>query len=276
MYISVFTDELKIDDVAEALDVIRGWSVEHVDLRKRFFGKEFLDLTTDEMKRVRALLDERGLRVAVLESSLGKCHLPDAEGMKREWEKLEGILRAAEIFDCRLLRSYNCWQPKDEERGRLHELPERLDQVLSLFGPLAERAWSEGLAIALENCAVRNHEIRAVVERLNVPGWGMAWDVLNGWFADREIREKDEEGYIRQAAREALMIHVKAKGAVKVNQDVELIPYQRVLELAREEGFDGPVCIETHNPDAEDVGDVEQTYNVLNRVRHAWPAAALA
>ncbi len=112
MYASIFTDEVKIDDLAEALDLFHSWGMERVDLRDRVFGGPFHALDDAGFKRLRSMLDARNLQVACLESSLAKVHLPDKERQQQEAQKLEGIIRAADALDCRLVRSFFYWQPK--------------------------------------------------------------------------------------------------------------------------------------------------------------------
>ena len=108
MFLSLFTDELAID-FYEALPLFKEWGLTHVDLRGRIGGKDIEYLTDEELKKLRAALDENGLKVGAIQSSLCKVHLPDQERQNAELEKLEGVIRAADALDCRLVRCVNYW-----------------------------------------------------------------------------------------------------------------------------------------------------------------------
>ena len=110
MRISIFTDELFID-VEPSMNKIAGWGGRYVDLRALVNGKGIEYQTEDELRALKQKLDGLGLTVAALETSLCKVHLPDEETQAKEAEKLAGIIRAADILDCRLVRAFNYWQP---------------------------------------------------------------------------------------------------------------------------------------------------------------------
>lgn len=128
-------------------------------------------------------------------------------------KKLEGLVRAADVLGCRLVRSFNCWQPNDpDEKGRLAEQPDKLQLVLDMFAPFAELAKREGLMLAFENCGQTLQEVLTFVDALGVPGWGLAWDCANSW--DSPERERDEVEYLVKYARRSMMVHVKAQSAL--------------------------------------------------------------
>jgi len=269
MFLSVFTDELAMD-LAEALPTIRSWGLEHCDLRGRIFGRAFEALSPEQLIQVKRTLDREEMKVGCLQSSLAKVHLPDSERCRAEEAKLEGVIRAADALDCRLVRSFFYWQPPKEESGALAVRPDMLQRVLDRFAPLAERAKEAGLLLAFENCGVTPPEVLAMLGALGVPSWGLAWDVSNGW--DNEERKKDETEYIVRCARRARCIHVKARGAVPGLSE-ELVPWDRILATCAAAGLQGPVSVETHNPDVS-VGNVEMSHRVVEAIKRAWPTAA--
>lgn len=272
MYLSIFSDELALD-VAKALPIIKSWGLEHVDFRGRVFRKGIEALDREELKALRKLVDDHGMTVGCLQTSLCKVHLPDEERRKQESLKLEGIIRAADALDCRLVRSFHYWQPgrnEPERAGALAVQPDALQQVLDMFGPIADRAKAAGLVMAFENCGVRTDEVFAVLDALDVPGWGMAWDVANTW--DCEERRKDENAYIERMVKRSICVHVKAAGAV-AGLGRELIPYSSIMSACHGLGMPGPVSAETHNPD-KSVSDEDRSHQVVEAIRRAWPAAA--
>lgn len=269
MFTSVFTDELGLD-LSEALPILQSWGLTHVDLRGRILGGSFENLTDEQLAEVKGLLGRHSLKVGCLESSLAKVHLPGRERREAEAAKLERIVRAADALGCRLVRAFFYWQPGEEEAGRLAENPDALRKVLEAFSPLAERAKQEGLVLGFENCGVTSEEVFRVLDALDEPRWGLAWDVANGWWTSEE-RTANLATYMNRLAGRTRVVHVKARGAVQGLG--ELIPYDRVLQALSTAGFQGPVSIETHNPDRS-ASNVEQTHRALERVRRAWPSAA--
>jgi len=285
MFLSIFTDELG-KDVTEALPVIREWGLERCDLRGRVFGKGCERLTKDELVDLKKLLVGHGFAVGAFQSSLAKVHLPDAERQKAELEKLEGLIRAADALDCRLVRSFNYWQPPrplgqaepsgepdlrpKDERGALAVQPDHMQRVLDMFGPIARRAREAGLVLAFENCGQTVAEVVALVEALGVPGWGLAWDASNGW--DTDERRADEVEYIVKNARRAKMLHVKA-GSI-VPEIKGSLPWDRVLAACAAAGLEGPVSVETHNPAGSGFTGEEMSRLTCEAVRRAWPTAA--
>jgi len=270
MILSIFTDELGMD-VAQALPVIESWGMQHVDLRGQIFRKGVEALAPDDLTRLAGLLETHGMRVACLESSLAKVHLPDAERLAAEGEKLEGILRAADALDCRLVRSFFFWQPDAGQRGRLAVRPDLMQQVLDAFGPLADRAAQAGLVLAFENCGATTAEVLAVLDALGRPAWGLAWDVANEWFAT-DRRADDEDTYVQRLAARTRCVHVKATGILPDLGDV--LPWDRVLQALDNHGLRGPVSIETHNPVPERISGADQSRKVFDALKRAWPSAA--
>ncbi|MBL7134799.1 MAG: TIM barrel protein, partial [Phycisphaerae bacterium] len=158
MFPSIFTDELGMD-ITKGLGIIKSWGLQYVDLRGRVFGQAAEALPAERLGELGKLIDDHGMKVGCLQSSLAKVHLPDADRQRAEAEKLEGIIRLADAIDCRLVRSFHYWQPPAEERGQLAVRPDELQKVLDMFAPLAERARAAGLVLAFENCGVTPDEV---------------------------------------------------------------------------------------------------------------------
>ena len=265
MFLSIFTDELGID-ITEGLPILKSWELEYVDFRGRTFGTATEVLPAERLPELRRLLDAYGMRVGCLQSSLAKVHLPDAERCRAEAEKLEGIVRAADALDCRLVRAFFYWQPPKELAGQLTELADQQQEVLDRFGPLAERAKAVELTIGFENCGVTPDEVFTILDELDMPTWGLAWDVHNTW--DCEERREDEDAFVRRMVERTKMVHVKARGAVE-GFGAETIPYDKVLRICRDGGVPGPVSVETHNPD-KSVSNVEMSERVTEVLKRAW------
>ena len=276
MYISVFTDELK-KEVTEVLPKYAEWGMKYVDFRGLINGMPIEKQTTEQLKALKRQLDSLGLKTGVIQSSLCKIHLPDEERVRLEREKLEGIIRAADILDCRLVRSFNFWQhdQNDPRCGELAMRPDALSQVLEMFAPFAKRAKEAGLILGFENCGQTPDEVITFLEALKMPEWGMAWDVSNMFELLPEARG-DCVDYFTKALKYANMLHVKCRGVLP-KVEGKKVPWDRVLRGALVTGKNMPVSIETHLPSSVTALTPEEaTKRCYTYIQKAWPESAPA
>jgi len=269
MLLSIFTDELGID-VTKAVPTIKSWGLDTVDLRGRVYGKSFETLDDNQLDDLKKLLDDNGMKVGCLQSSLAKSHQPEKDVREAEAEKLEGIIRAADALDCRRVRSFYFWQKYSKGEGALATQPDQLQKTMGMFAPLAERAKAADLTLAFENCGTTTDEVFAMLDMMDMPGWGLAWDPHNNWGDEEWANEGD--AYIQRMMTRTIMLHIKARYAVEGLSD-DLIPYERVLEAFLNRGLDGPVSVETHNPDRS-VSNEEMSKRTVLAMQRAWPTAA--
>ena len=269
MYQSIFTDELHLD-AGQALPVLQSWGARYVDFRGRVNGKGIEYQSDEELRALKGQLDALGLRVGVLQSSLCKVHLPDADRQRREMEKLEGLIRASEILECRLVRAFFYWQPEREECGQLAVRPDLLQAALDRFAPIARRARESGLILGFENCGVTCDEVLAFLDALNIPAWGLAWDVSND--LPDVPKERWPEHFVKCIKRTAL-VHVKAIGILKEVRRVE-VPWDSVLRGLAATGREIPVSVETHNPKGSPYTAAAASRLCFEQVKKYWPSGA--
>ena len=110
MRLSIFSDETGMD-LPKAIPLIRKWNLGYVDLRGGIFQRPLEKLDDSQLREVKKLLDDNRLKVGCLQSSFGKVHLPDRERLAEEARKLDRLIRASEILECRLVRTFFFWQP---------------------------------------------------------------------------------------------------------------------------------------------------------------------
>ena len=273
MYLSVFSDELFMD-VYKAIPIIKSWGCDWIDLRNSVNGKGIEFQSVEELLELKRVLDQNGLKVGVIQSSLCKVHLPDKERQQEEYRKAEGIVRAAKILDCRLVRSFNFWQPEEvkEEPGALAVRPDVMGKVMMMFAPIAKLMKDNGLILGFENCGQTPEEVIAMLGQLDVPGWGIAWDVFNSFVYSPE-KDQDFIEYCRLCLPYSNMVHVKAASIVP-EVVTNPIPWERVLKGIAAIGKDIPVSIETHNPKSSPMTHEEATFRSFKGVKRLWPNAA--
>ena len=136
-----------------------------------------------------------------------------------------------------------------------------------MFAPFAKKANHAGLTLAFENCGVYTQDVFAVLDELGIPDWGLAWDIHNEWHASSD-RQKNEEEYVSNMTKRSRIVHVKAAGAVTGEKTP--IPYDRVLAVINDSGFNGPITIETHNADPK-TSHIDQSLKILELLNASWP-----
>ncbi len=269
MYQSIFSDELFMD-AKHALPIIKEWGMDRVDFRGMVNGKPIEEQTEEELLALKAQLDELGMKVGAIQSSLCKVHLPDEEGLRKEEEKLEGLIRACEILDCKLVRAFFYWQPYGENshlQGQLAVRPDLMKDVLNRFAPIKKRAMEAGLILGFENCGVTWQEVIAFLGAVDVPVWGLAWDPFNDWGSVPRDKQTD---CIVQCLKSSNMIHVKAASIVEEIKHVD-VPWRRILRAAAAAGKDLPVSVETHNPQNSPYTQAEASKRCYEEICKVWP-----
>ena len=275
MYISIFSDEL-YQDIYQVLPVIKSWGMTHVDFRGMINGKPIEKQTDEELYALKEALDRYGLKPGVIQSSLCKVHLPDQQRQAQEMEKLEGIIRASNILGTKLVRSFFYWQHNQDDPacGELAMRPDALAQVLEMFAPIAKRAKEAGLILAFENCGVTPDEVICVLDALNEPQWGMAWDVSN-MFELLPEAQGDCVAYFTKALKYANMVHVKSRGVPTLPQlNYKKVPWDRVLAGVAATGKNMPISVETHVPKESDLDKVQTSKHVYDFIKRNIPASA--
>lgn len=275
MYLSIFSDEF-YKDIYEVLPILKEWGMTHVDFRAMINGKKIEDQTDEELRQLKRALDEYGLKAGVIQSALCKVHLPDAERQALEMKRLEGIIRASEILDTNLVRSFFFWQHDqlDPKCGELAMRPDALGEVMDMFSPIAKRAQEAGLILGFENCGVTPDEAICVIDQLKVPGWGLAWDVSN-MFEYLPEAQGDCVDYFTKALKYANMVHVKARGVPTIPElNYKKVPWDRVLAGVAVTGRDMPISIETHTPKDSGLDRGETCRRVFDYIKKTIPASA--
>ena len=192
MKIGIFSDEIS-QDFEHALEVIKELGAEYVELRS-MWGKNLMDLSRNELKRVKELIEKRDLKVAAIASPFFKCHLREEERDKTRGDThlfqeksysehlkiLEHSFELAKMFDTNIVRAFSFWR-----KGNLTE--EVLGEIVERFQTPIRRAEEENIILALENehdCFIgTGKEFQRFLDRISSKNVGLIWDPGNAFFA---------------------------------------------------------------------------------------------
>ncbi len=199
--LSAFGDEID-DDLAKQLEVLASAGINALELRSAW-SVNVLDLSSEQLRRVRQLLRERGFQISALGSPIGKSPLSEPRAF--EQERLERAIAAADYLDTRLIRIFS-----------FYVTPELLDEarseVIERLGLLAERAAQAGVTLLHENergiYGEQATRCRDLLATINSPALRMAFDPAN--FVQAGVRPMQEAWPLLQA----FVDHVHIKDAV--------------------------------------------------------------
>lgn len=112
--LSAFGDEIA-SDLAEQLDVMREEGVPALEFRGAW-GKNILDLSDDEVRTAKALLDERGMHVSAIGSPIGKVQITDDFGA--HLGRFRRAIAVAAMLDTPRIRIFSFFIPQGEDAAQ--------------------------------------------------------------------------------------------------------------------------------------------------------------
>lgn len=136
-----FADEIS-GQLDEQLDVLASEGITHLELRG-VYGKNVMNLTDDELIRLKAELDAKGIRISSIGSPIGKY--PIQEPFGPELERVDRALAIAKQLEAPYIRIFSYFIPEQEAPE-----PYR-DEVLSRMKQLSARAEQAQITLLLEN-----------------------------------------------------------------------------------------------------------------------------
>jgi L-ribulose-5-phosphate 3-epimerase len=256
--IAAITDEFSPNDLESALKGMADVGMTGAELRVAF-GRNMIDLSDDEVDRVRAAVKAHGMEVVSLASPLLKCVLPDAPaldsrvqhdvfGSAHTYEDqprlTQRAFEVAERAGARIIRVFSYWRTVEPERT--------YDRVASALQALGDEAAKRGVVIALENehaCNVATAgETAKLFASFRHPAVKILWDPANASI----LGEKPfPEGYAMLPADQ--IVHVHAKDCyVKDFKPTwgpvgEMgIDWKGQISALERDGYKGWISLETH------------------------------
>ena len=257
--LAAITDEFS-PDLETALAAMAEVGMTGVELRV-LGGRNILDLSDDEVDRVKTLVASRGMRILSIASPVLKCELPDAPPIDERLQQdvfgsrytfadqpklAERAFAIAQRTGARIVRVFSYWRTIDPGRC--------FDRIVSALDGLASQASSRGLVIGLENehaCNVATGlEAARVLAEVDHPAVQLVWDPANASILGERPYP---DGYAHLPS--GRIVHVHAKDCKVVGHTPTWGPLGEMdidwsgqIRALRRDGYQGAISLETHWP----------------------------
>ena len=235
--LSGFGDEVA-DDLQTQLEVLASEGVHHLEMRGAW-GRNVLDLDTEQLRQAADLLRERGFGVSAIGSPIGKSEL--AQPREFELERLDRAIAAADALGTRLIRVFSFFirdgspeEHRDEVHRRMDMLARRAveagvtlvhENEKGIYGDIPERC--QELLAAVDSPALRMAFDPANFVQVGVRPMEQGWPLLAGYTTHVHIKDALFSGEVRPAG--------EGDGAVP-----------ELLEALAARGYQGFLTLEPH------------------------------
>jgi sugar phosphate isomerase/epimerase len=257
--LSVISDEVS-QDFQRVVDVCQEYEVPMVEPRS-VWEKAPQELTNDDVKKMRAILDEAGMGVCSIASPFFKCDLGDEKQYREHIGILRRCIEIGRMLDCNLIRGFTFWKT-----GPANSV---WQQLLDAYEEPIEILESEDCYIGIENEASTHiataAEAEALYRDIDSPRIKAIWDPANEVYAeDGELPFPD--AFERMKPN---LIHVHIKDAVRDESgEAHCVPvgeggyidYPGQLQALIDMGYEGACSLETHWRPAQELDE-----DLLNR-----------
>ena len=236
--VSAFADEIG-DELDEQLDVLAANDVGNIELRG-VWGKGVLDLSADEVRRVKDAARQAGVGFSAVGSPIGK--FPVAGDFGEERERMQRALEYAALLEAPFVRIFSYYIPEGEDAAN------HRGQVLDRLGALAELAEPSGVRLAHENERAiygdTGDRVLDLLDSIRSPAFTGIFD-----FANFVVCGEDPYRCWQQVRPHIAYFHVKdavaATGSVVPAGEGDGA-VARILGEAYAAGFDSFVTLEPH------------------------------
>lgn len=239
-----FADEIS-PDLEVQLDVLASEGISHLELRG-VWGKNVLDLTDEEVGRVKARLSERGFKVSSIGSPIGKIKITDP--FEPHIERFRRAVYVAREMEAPYIRIFSFFIPEGDDPAVYRE------EVLSRMKQLARLAEQEGIVLLHENekeiYGDNGERCLEILQACDSPKVRAAFDPAN--FVQCGVRPMTEafplvKDYIAYFhIKDALMESGKVVPAGEGDGELEAM----IAEVKRQ-GYNGFLSLEPHLSAAE-------------------------
>ncbi len=257
--IAAITDEYS-PDLETALVPMAETGMQGAELRM-VWGKNIMDLTDDELKRARQLIQDKGMEVISIASPILKCVLPNSPDVdprfqhdifasKHTFEDQPRL--AAHAFDiadlmgARIIRVFSYWRTVEPEKC--------FSAIVEALQNMAEQAAARNLIIGLENehaCNIATGaESAKILAAVQHPNLKLVWDPANALCSGEN---PFPDGYSKLPVDRIVHVHTKDchmedHKPVWGPLGTRSIDWKGQIAALRNDGYTGWLSLETHWP----------------------------
>ena len=257
--IAAITDEFS-PDLAVALNAMKPIGMTGAELRV-IGGKTIMDLTDDELRRAKDLVDAAGLEVISIASPLLKCVLPGAPDIDTRFQQdvfaakltfddqprlAEHAFKIAKFFGARIIRVFSYWRTVEPDRC--------FDPIVRALEKLSADAAGQDLIIGLENehaCNIATGlEAGRVLRAVCHPNLQLVWDPANALVAGEDpfphgysLLPKDRIAHVHTKD-----CHMEGHKPIWGPLGTRTVDWKGQIAALMSDGYTGWLSLETHWP----------------------------
>jgi L-ribulose-5-phosphate 3-epimerase len=257
--IAAITDEFS-PDLSLALDAMSGIGMTGAELRV-LWGRNIMDLTDEDLRRARDLIQAKGMEVISIASPILKCVLPGAPEVDTRFQQdvfaskhtfedqprlTDRAFRIAEFMNAKIVRVFSYWRSVEPEKT--------FDGVVEAVMGLAAKAESAGLIIGLENehacnigTAAESAKLLAAAQHPNLK---MVWDPANAMVGGEEpfpygysLLPKNRIAHVH-----AKDCHMEGHKPIWGPLGTRRVDWKGQIAALIQDGYTGWLSLETHWP----------------------------
>jgi sugar phosphate isomerase/epimerase len=255
--IAAITDEFT-SDLPQALDAMQKIGMTGAELRV-ISGKNILDLTDDDLRKVRDEVRARNMEVISIASPILKCVLPGAPEVDTRFQQDvfaskhtfddqtrlgERAFQIAKMMNAKIIRVFSYWRSIEPDRC--------FDGVVKALTDLAQKAAREDLIIGLENehaCNIGTAvESAKILNAVKHPNLKLVWDPANAMVGGEK---PFPEGY--KTLPVDRIVHVHAKDCHMEGHKpiwgplgTRSVDWKGQVAALLKDGYQGWLSLETH------------------------------
>jgi sugar phosphate isomerase/epimerase len=245
--LSGFGDEIDPDPTVQAA-VLLALGASHIEVRSAW-GTNVSELEPEQVARLKAILDEKGLKVSAVASPIGKVDV--SLPVEHELERLRRIISAAKLLDTKYIRIFSFYRAEDQTADDVR------GDVMARLGALAALAAEAGVVLLHENekgiFGDTPERVLDIMETVDSPALRIAWDNAN--FVQVGVQPYTE-GY---AMLRPYLEYFQVKDAVAATGEV--VPagegdgeLEATIAALTADGFAGFASLEPHLASAHELG----------------------
>lgn len=245
--LSGFGDEID-DDPAIQIAVLQALGANHIEVRSAW-GINIVDLSEDQLSRLKELLAGKDMKVSAIASPIGKVDV--SFPVEHEVERLHRAVNAAKVLGAKYIRIFSFYYGEDVAVASIR------DAVMERMTALARVAEDSGVVLLHENekdiYGDTPDRVLDIIETVNSPALKVAWDAAN--FVQVGVKPFDE-GYTKLRPH---LEYLQVKDALFSNGHVmpagegdgDLL---RTVEALKADGYTGFASLEPHLAGAHGLG----------------------